>query len=165
VAGLQLVARAVPVEGKAECLGACFHPRQVTLGIGYAFLRIEAHRLDEVEASVRIAHKGSLGQTFPPFVGGSAVGYYPRTEPHQSAVSPALSVRVRIATLNAARARPGAIAPPSRYRRRAGRSRARDDLHRADLGRSRDRAAGEDRLQDSPPRQALLESDTTVDVI
>ena len=47
--------------------------------LGDALVRIEAHRLDEVEALGR-RHKFSLRQAFAPFVGGDAVGHDPRTQ-------------------------------------------------------------------------------------
>ena len=60
------------VEGEIERLGARLHPGEVAVELDDAVVRIEAHRLDEVEASGR-RHKLSLRQAFAPFVAGVAV--------------------------------------------------------------------------------------------
>ena len=63
----------MPVEAEIERVGAGLHPGEVAVEVGDAVLRVEAHRLDQVEAPAR-RHKRSLRQAFAPFVAGLAVG-------------------------------------------------------------------------------------------
>ena len=69
-----------------ERLGARLHPREMAVEIGDAVVRIEAHRLDQVEAAAPVCHERSLRQTFAPFVAGVAVRHDAGAEPEPRAV-------------------------------------------------------------------------------
>ena len=146
----------MPVEAEIERLGAGLHPGEMAVEIGDALDGIEAHRLDEVEAPGR-RHKLSLRQAFAPFVAGIAVRHDrgAEAEPGHALAGlqhqrPYRDIERRIAVR-----RKTADRAAIRAARRGFES--RDDLHRPDLGRAGDRAAGEDRREDVDRAEAVLE--------
>ena len=61
------------LKAKSERLGARLHPLEMALELEEALARIEAHRLDEVEAPAGL-DEAALGQAFAPFRSRVAVG-------------------------------------------------------------------------------------------
>ena len=144
---LKLVARGVTIEAEIERVGRGVKPVEVPLELKDAVMRIEPHRLDQVEHLAFPFHEGSLEQALGPFIAWLAVHDKPRSEPEPGASRPARPLQgadQHVEGSIAARLdpphRPGvsparlAFEPPQR-------------LDRGDLGGPGDRSARKDRRQ------------------
>ncbi len=134
------------IEGEAQRLNRSLHPREMTLELDEAVVRIEQHRLDEIERRAGGRHEAPLGEAFAPFSRGLRIGDHARTEAdaptaralHHQRADGDVEGRVPWGVDPADRAR----VEPTRARLDLG-----GDLHRAQLGSAGDRSAGEGRLQ------------------
>ena len=154
--GLEVVARLVPVEREIERLRARAHPGEVAIEIGDAVARVEAHRLDEVEAPLGL-HERPFRQTFAPLVLGAAVRHDAGAEPQPG--DRLARAQGQRPDRDIERGFAAACKPSDRAAIDAARRSLEpgDDLHRPDLGRAGDRAARIDGAEHVDRAEAVLE--------
>ena len=145
------------VEAEAERVGRSVQPVEVPLELGDAVLRVEPHRLDQVELLAFTVHEGSLEQALGPFIAWLAVHDKPRSEPQPRGRRPVPPFER--ANEDVERGIPARLDPAHRSRIGAARLglELAQGLDRGDLGRPGDRPAREDRRQNVDRVEAIAE--------